>query len=118
MLSLPLPDSRLRMRWVLAAVAIACAGCSGGQMPDGAQPNGPAPGAAASLTVPRRLSRVEYDNTVRDLVGDTSRPGFAMLPEDSHDPFDNDYNNQQVSAALVEAVETLAEGIATRLVAD
>ena len=66
----------------------------------------------------RRLTRVEYDNTVRDLLGDTTRSGFAKLPEDVTDPFDNDYKTQQVSGALIEAAETLAQEAAARALAD
>jgi hypothetical protein len=66
----------------------------------------------------RRLTRVEYDNTIRDLLGDTTRSGFAKLPEDATDPFDNDYKTQQVSGALIEAAETLAQEAAARALAD
>jgi hypothetical protein len=66
----------------------------------------------------RRLTRVEYDNTVRDLLGDNSRSGFAKLPEDATDPFDNDYKTQQVSGALIESAETLAQEASARVLAD
>ena len=66
----------------------------------------------------RRLTRVEYDNTVRDLLGDATRSGFAKLPEDVTDPFDNDYKTQQVSGALIEAAETLAQEASARVLAD
>ena len=66
----------------------------------------------------RRLSRNEYDNTLRDLLYDESRSGFAKLPEDVNDPFDNDFTTQQPSGVLVEAAETLASEAATRLLAD
>jgi hypothetical protein len=65
-----------------------------------------------------RLSRLEYDATVRDLLGDASRPGFAKLPEDVRDPFDNDYKTQLVSGALVGTAETLATEISARTLAD
>ena len=65
-----------------------------------------------------RLSRIEYDNTLADLLGDTSRSGFASLPEDVNDPFDNDFTTQIVSGALIASAETLAAGAAARLVAD
>lgn len=65
-----------------------------------------------------RLSRIEYDNTLRDLLGDGTRPGFARLPEDVHDPFDNDYKTQLVSGALIAAAETLATEVAARVIAD
>lgn len=66
----------------------------------------------------QRLSRTEYDNTLRDLLLDDSRSGFAKLPEDVIDPFDNDYSTQEPSAVLVEAAETLAFEAADRLLAD
>ncbi|HEY5950636.1 MAG TPA: DUF1592 domain-containing protein [Kofleriaceae bacterium] len=66
----------------------------------------------------RRLSRNEYDNTLRDLLGDESRSGFVKLPEDVLDPFDNDFTTQQPSGILVEAAETLAFEAANRLIAD
>lgn len=66
----------------------------------------------------RRLTRVEYDNTVADLVGDDTRPGTALLPEDKKKPFDNRFEEQQASRVLIEAAETLAGDIATRLIAD
>ena len=66
----------------------------------------------------RRLTRVEYDNTLRDLLGDTTRSGFAKLPEDTTDPFDNDYKTQQVSATLIDAAESLVLDATTRALAD
>lgn len=66
----------------------------------------------------RRLSRNEYDNTLRDLLLDPTRPGFAKLPEDVADPFDNEYSTQVPSSVLVEAAETLAFEAADRLLAD
>src|SRR6188474_3425462 len=65
-----------------------------------------------------RLSRIEYDNTLADLLGDTSRSGFASLPEDVNDPFDNDFSTQIVSGALIASAETLAAGAASRLLAN
>ncbi len=66
----------------------------------------------------RRLTRTEYDNALRDLLGDTSRPGWARLPEDAFDPFDNNYATQIASGVLVETLETMAEEAATRALAD
>ena len=84
---------------------------------------GPGPGKVGDYTGVgpngrRRLTRVEYDNTVRDLLADSTRSGFAKLPEDATDPFDNDYKTQQVSGALIEAAETLAQEAAARALAD
>jgi hypothetical protein len=66
----------------------------------------------------RRLTRDEYDNTLRDLLGDTTRAGSQRLPEDVTDPFDNDYRDQLSSGVLVETVEVLAEEAAQRALAD
>ncbi|MBA2662420.1 MAG: DUF1592 domain-containing protein [Bradymonadaceae bacterium] len=66
----------------------------------------------------RRLSRDEYDNTLRDLLEDGTRPGALLLPEDSVDPFDNDYRTQYASMTLIEAVEALADSASERLLAD
>ena len=58
----------------------------------------------------RRLSRFEYDNTVRDLFGDASRPARA-LPGLADSP-------EVVSAALVEGYHELAHDFALRVVGD
>ncbi len=56
----------------------------------------------------RRLSRVELDATVRELLADDQGRARRLLPADSTDPFDNDYRLQTASGALVEAAEALA----------
>jgi hypothetical protein len=73
----------------------------------------------ARLAVPstaRRLSRAEYDDTLRDLLGDTSNAGFRSLPEDSTAPFDNNYPSQLVSPALIDSVESLAIDASTNAI--
>ena len=62
----------------------------------------------------RRMTVWEYDNTLRDLLGETSRPGAALLPEDVRAPFDNDFIAQETSKVLVEAAETLSANAAAR----
>jgi hypothetical protein len=66
----------------------------------------------------RRLSQAELDNTLRDLFGDDSAPASRLLNEDEFAPFDNDYGLQQASEALINSVEALAEGVASRFVGD
>jgi len=66
----------------------------------------------------RRLTRYEYDNTLRDILGDTTRPASQMLPEDAFTPFDNEYAEQEASAPLIEGIEAVARDVAERLVAD
>ena len=100
---------------LLVAALAACNGKIGanggaGQVSVGATVYGP--------TGLHRLSRIEYDNTLADLLGDNSRAGFASLPEDVNDPFDNDFSTQVVSGALIGSAETLAAGAAARLLAD
>ncbi len=100
--------------------ATAALGCTGEIVGKGTG-GGPAATEEALAVGPsglRRLTRVEYDNALRDLLGDATRPGFAKLPEDVRDPFDNDYKTQLVSGALVESVETLADETVARTLAD
>lgn len=84
------------------------AGCTG---TIGETPGINLPPDAAEQVAPaglRRLSRVELDATVRDLLGDDSARARRLLPPDATDPFDNDYRLQLASGALVEAAEALA----------
>ena len=108
---------RYGLGWLGAAgFAVAMAnGCSG-EIGDGA--NKPDPHAQeAVISGAKRLTRVEYDNTLADLLLDTTQSGFAALPEDVTDPFDNDYHTQKVSPALIESAEALARGAAERALA-
>ena len=101
---------------VLLAAALLAA-CNGniGNNGGGSGSGGTTGGAVAyGPTGLHRLSRIEYDNTLADLLGDNTRPGFASLPEDVNDPFDNDFSTQQVSGALIAAAETLAAGVSAR----
>lgn len=66
----------------------------------------------------RRLSADEYDNTLFDLLGDDTRPGGALLPEDVADPYDNQIANQLASRTLIEALEQLATEATARLMAE
>src|SRR5262249_2552705 len=76
------------------------------------------PGEEATVFSPqsgaRRLSRNEYDNTVEELLHDSTRPASQLLPEDAETPFDNDVATQVASPVLVEVAETLAEQVAQR----
>ena len=108
------------MRTPEAVLVLAfAAGCSsdGDLLPardPATNPNDTAHARTAVTSGARRLSRTEYDDTVRDLLGDTTNAGFAALPEDVNDPFDNNYTTQLVSPALIAAAETLATAAAKR----
>lgn len=85
---------------------------------DGTTPVDVAHARQAVVSGARRLTRVEYDNTLHDLLGDSTRSGFAELPEAVNDPFDNNYTTQLPSPSLIEAVEKLAQEAALRALAE
>jgi hypothetical protein len=126
---------------VNAALLVACTGAVGSPSPTGGaagSSNGSttsSPGAAGGGTTSttsscegvhpgpslvRRLNRFEYDNTVRDLLGDTTRPAEQFPTEErSHLGLDNDASVLTVSPVLVEkysqAAESLAAAAASKL---
>lgn len=65
----------------------------------------------------RRLTRVEFVDTVADLTG-VVVDGATSLPSDDLLPFDNDYTVQAESASLIVAVESLATEVADAVVGD
>ncbi len=117
-------------RILFVILAVGCPihfGCTGAVVPPGTTPGGGGqgddhvvPGSPFTMGASgiHRLSRIEYDNTLRDLLGDGSRSGFAKLPEDVADPFDNDYLTQLASGALISSAETLAADAAVRALSD
>ena len=74
------------------------------------------PKVAAPL---RRLNRIEYDNTIVDLLGDTSQPSKNFSADVAQDGFTNSAFAQTVSPAQVEqylnAAETLSHTAASNL---
>ena len=62
----------------------------------------------------RRLTRQEYNNTVRDLLGDATLPANALPSEELANGFGNDADAQAVSSLLAEQYNAVAEGIAER----
>ncbi len=74
------------------------------------QCNGPQPGRSPL----RRLTRAEYNNTVRDLLGDATAPANAMAADAVELSFDNNADVQTVSPLLLNQYLTVAEGVATR----
>ena len=60
----------------------------------------------------RRLTHSQYDNTVRDLLGDFSRPAQRFPAEDFVDGFKNQLRHQGMPPLLVETYSTAAEKIA------
>lgn len=65
-----------------------------------------------------RLNRAEYDNTVRDLLGDESHAALARLPADAGEgAFDNNAAALTISPALVETYVALADDVAAAAMA-
>ncbi len=60
----------------------------------------------------RRLTHSQYNNTVRDLLGDRTAPASQFPPEDFVNGFKNQYQAQALSPLLVEAYGSAAERLA------
>ncbi len=71
---------------------------------------------ATQLVVMRRLSRVEYDNSVRDLLGDDSHPADSFVDDPLVNGFENNAVALQVTPALADAYFDTAEKLATRAI--
>ncbi|MEM6993409.1 MAG: DUF1592 domain-containing protein [Myxococcota bacterium] len=74
----------------------------------------PTPGPAPM----RRLTRTEYDNTLRDLLGDETAPARDFVGEDPIHGFDNAAAGANMSRLLAEQFETAARAAADRAVGD
>src|SRR5437016_11085704 len=66
----------------------------------------------APHVVLRRLTHSQYNNTVRDLLKDTSNPASQFPPEDYVNGFKNQYQALSVSPILTEAYSRAAERLA------
>ncbi len=79
---------------------------------------GPAPGSAPL----HPLTRFQYDNIVRDLLGDTSHPAQAFPPENEVDGYRTNASANRANPSLVEhyltAAETVAANAAQKRLAD
>ena len=67
--------------------------------------------AAAGRVTARRLNRVEYNNTIRDLLGVAARPADEFPVDDSGYGFDNNGDVLSVSPLLMEKYMQAAETI-------
>jgi hypothetical protein len=91
----------------------ATAGNGPGTGGSGSVPQNCTTGAAPLTRAPmRRLTRFEYNNTVRDLLEDKSLPANAFPSEESGNGFGNDADAQAVVAALAEQYVNVAEKVA------
>ncbi len=64
----------------------------------------------------RRLNHREYDNTIRDLIGEDLRPSEGFLPDEEFLGFDNQAASLQISPLHAEQYMMTAELIADRVV--
>src|SRR3954469_7680498 len=62
----------------------------------------------------RRLTHTQYNNTVRDLLGDRSLPANQFPPEDFVNGFKNQYAAENLSPLLADAYSAAAEKLAAR----
>ena len=67
----------------------------------------------------RRLTTYEYNNTIRDLLGDTTSPGSALPAQvdSKQNLFGNDADQQSPSSLLIEKYQSVAESVAARATA-
>jgi hypothetical protein len=96
----------------LALVLVVDAGCVGEIGATTAQPGLCGAPAAVGATPLRRLTRFEYNATVRDLLGDTSAPADAFPPDEVRSGFDNNAAVLGVSPVQTEAFMKAAESLA------
>ncbi|HEY3668215.1 MAG TPA: DUF1592 domain-containing protein [Polyangiaceae bacterium] len=95
--------------------ANAGANASGGGSATGSGGTTAAGGMAVADTPPkvpaplRRLNQIEYDNTIADLLGDTSQPSKNFSADVAQDGFTNSAFAQTVSPAQVEQYMNAAE---------
>ncbi|WP_096333833.1 DUF1592 domain-containing protein [Nannocystis exedens] len=90
---------------------------------EGTQPTTGDGGSACAAIEPgpspiRRLNRREYDNTVRDLLGDESRPAQEFPAEEEALGFNNNADALVVTALLAEQYLAAAEALAAAKTAD
>ena len=99
-----------------AATTGGTAGMTG--MPEPQSCDGPAPGQAPL----HPLTRFQYDNIVRDLLGDISHPAQAFPPENEVDGYRTNASANHANPSLVEhyltAAETVAANAAQKRLAD
>jgi hypothetical protein len=111
-----------RINCVLLAAALTLLGCSGsiGTRGGGGGDDVVNDNIAKSLCVVdtpiRRLTRFEYNNTVRDLLGDTTSPADLLPPEEEVAGFNNQAAALTTSDLLIEQYMKVAEDVSARAI--
>ncbi len=108
---------RQRRLLALLGAALLC-GCSGiiGSGGGGSADDAVAKKLCVVDTPIRRLTRFEYNNTVRDLLGDDTNPADALPPEEEVAGFNNQAGALTTSDLLVEQYANVAETVSARAV--
>lgn len=75
-------------------------------------------GPSVGFTGLRLLTGYEYDNTVRDLLGDDTSPSLAFPPENQTTAFENNWLDHRASKDLVRVYMDVAEDVAERAVSE
>lgn len=96
------PDEAVLIEWVEYLAKAAQSSPEVAERPESAGP------------VLRRLTHAQYNNTVRDLLGDDSRIADSFPPEDFVHGFRNQYQAQNTSPLQAEAYSTAAEKLAKK----
>jgi hypothetical protein len=111
-----------RIKFYLLLTAALVVGCNGSIGGGGGGERAINDGVAKSLCVVdtpiRRLTRFEYNRTVRDLLGDTSNPADVLPPEEEVAGFNNQAAALTSSDLLIEQYMKVAEGVSARAVLD
>ncbi|WP_437593196.1 DUF1592 domain-containing protein [Sorangium sp. So ce1000] len=111
------PRVSLGLAIAVAASAAACSGGRGG----GAGVKDDAPRCAEirpGASPLRRMTRFEYNNTIRDLLGDDSAPADAFVVEEEALGFNNQAAALGVTQLLAEQLMKASEAIAARAAQD
>jgi hypothetical protein len=113
-----LPPQGIKFCLLLSAVfLVGCNGTIGGSG-ERAINDSVAKGLCVVDTPIRRLTRFEYNNTVRDLLGDTTNPADVLPPEEEVAGFNNQAAALTSSNLLIEQYMKVAEGVGARAVLD
>lgn len=118
-----------RSFWGIFALPVLSLGVLGCEQspskPDGHGMGGAPPDVALSCDVANPgpaplhpLTRFQYDNAVRDLLGDVSQPARVFPPENEVDGYRTYASANVANPLLVESYMTAAETVATRAVAE
>jgi hypothetical protein len=117
----PMRSPILRLTPVVAAVlaGAACIGSIGDGLDQGSGSGDDSSTTTQACTIPspgpaplRRLTQSEYNNTVRDLLGDTTHPADSFPPDQQIGDFTNTATALTVPPLLAQAYQSAAEQLA------